>query len=60
MCHFNVLHIRHIWLILDPCVPVYCMNNGECQINNGQGECICPAGFTGGKCENGKKELLLD
>lgn len=47
-------------MILDPCVPVYCMNNGECQINNGQGECICPAGFTGGKCENGKKEVLLD
>ncbi|XP_071161172.1 mucin-22-like [Mytilus edulis] len=43
---------------IDPCVPVYCMNNGECQINNGQGECICPSGFTGGKCENVKSEKV--
>ncbi|VDI37034.1 Hypothetical predicted protein [Mytilus galloprovincialis] len=43
---------------IDPCVPVYCMNHGECQINNGQGECICPSGFTGGKCENVKSEKV--
>ncbi|XP_052104471.1 uncharacterized protein LOC127737652 [Mytilus californianus] len=43
---------------IDPCVPVYCMNNGECQINNGKGECICPPGFTGSKCQTVKSEKV--
>ena len=37
--------------ILDPCVPVYCQNKGECEITGNTGQCICPAGYTGNKCQ---------
>ena len=34
----------------------FCKNGGTCLIESNKTKCICPDGYTGDKCEKGKKK----
>ena len=35
----------------DPCASQPCMNQGTCTSENGGFRCVCPAGYSGSRCE---------
>lgn len=40
-----------LWLG-DPCASQPCMNQGNCISENGGFRCVCPAGYSGNRCED--------
>ncbi len=42
------------------CPPGFCTNGGQCQVNAaGQPTCLCPLGFVGTRCTEGKSSSCL-
>ena len=49
---FRLLHVLFSCALSgDPCASQPCMNQGTCVPQNGGFRCVCPAGYSGSRCE---------
>lgn len=54
----QLLYLYLLFLVLDPCVSMLCLNNGTCKYSNNSISCSCPMGYTGFLCDTSKFHTL--